>query len=131
MKNKITVSPPYFKQKGNQELLAIMIPCRVYYRGQIKRFNYYLNDADNRSIRLTKSQLKKGVVENHPKKIRYNSLIHFTKSMIEQTVQNCISNKSPLNLDEIETETVKGFFYGRLSNGVVNYAAAIALLYAS
>lgn len=104
MKNKITVSPAYFKQKTNQELLAIMIPCRVYYRGQIKRFNYYLNDADNRSIRLTKSQLKKGVVENHPKKIRYNSLIHFTKSMIEQTVQNCFSNKLPLNLDEIRSQ---------------------------
>ena len=101
MKQTVTVSPAYLKTKKGH-LKPLIIPTRIYQSNKVTTMNYNLNDVKDNPVKLSKVQIKKGVIIDHPKDIRYNGLISFTSKKIKQFIYECFSNGSQIVNEEIK-----------------------------
>lgn len=104
MKTKITVNPASLKKLKNKSVHPVIFQVRVYLYSTIIRFRYYVHDVDLSPIKLTENQLNKGVIINHNKAIRYNSLLPFIIEKIKLFTNECITNTNSIKVEEIRAK---------------------------
>jgi hypothetical protein len=100
---RVTSSPTLKTQeRSSDKRRNLQLTLRVYRNGLlIDRFNYYLKDL-GQPIYLLPSELRKGMVVDHSRGIRYTNLIQFTRKTFEEVIKKELTTKTVLNRELVK-----------------------------